>query len=89
MHFSRPLYEGLPWLYIALGLGGIATSYFLAAPRALGVIAGIAGLAALLAGVVILLRRRDFRELGRRYAAGRDDAAAGLEERSERDADQD
>jgi hypothetical protein len=71
MHFSRPLYEGLPWLYIALGVGGIAVSYFVAESGSLAVFTGMAGVAAVLAGVVILLRRRDFRELGRRYA-GRD-----------------
>ena len=73
MHFSRPLYEGLPWLYIALGVAGIAVSYFVAESRALAAFTGIAGFVAALAGTVILLRRRDFRELGRRYA-GRDAA---------------
>ncbi len=71
MHFSRPLYEGLPWLYIALGAGGIVVSYFVAEPGVLAALTGVAGFAAVLAGVVILLRRRDFRELGRRYV-GRD-----------------
>ena len=70
MHFSRPLYEGLPWLYIALGVAGIAVSYFMAESRALAAVTGIAGFVAVLAGTVILLRRRDFRELGRRYAGG-------------------
>ena len=88
MHFSRPLYEGLPWLYIALGAGGIAVSYFVAEPRALAVFTGIAGFAAVLAGVVILLRRRDFRELGRRYA-GRDAVVPDHQERRGSDAGQD
>ncbi len=88
MHFSRPLYEGLPWLYIALGVGGIAVSYFVAEPRALAAFTGIAGFAAVLAGTVILLRRRDFRELGRRYT-GRDAAAPDRQKRPGSGAGQD
>lgn len=88
MHISRPLYEGLPWLYISLGLGGIAVSYFVVLPRGLAAITGVAGFAALLAGVVIMLRRRDFREFGRRYA-GHEEEAPGRAERPKSGIDQD
>ena len=77
MHFSRPLYEGLPWVYIALGAGAVAVSYGLADARVMAVVIGTLGFVAMVTGVMILLRRRDFRELGRRYSGGGgDDAAA-------------
>ncbi len=67
MHLSRPMYEGLPWLYIAGGLAALGGSYLLGDARASGLIAGLAGLAALLGGVVVLLRRRDYRQLRSQY----------------------
>jgi hypothetical protein len=67
MHLSRPMYEGLPWLYIAGGLVALGVSYLLGDARAWGLIAGLGGLAALLGGVVVLLRRRDYRELRSQY----------------------
>ena len=42
-HFSRPIYEGLPWIYII-------------------------GLACVVGGFVVLLRRRDYRALRSQYA---------------------
>ena len=65
--FSRPVYEGLPWLYIICGLLALAGSYALALHRWLSLLLGVAGLLALLAGVVVLLRRRDFRALRAQY----------------------
>jgi nitrate reductase gamma subunit len=88
MHFSRPLYEGLPWVYIALGAGAVAVSYELTDAGVLAVVIGMLGFAALVAGMMILLRRRDFRDLGRHYA-GRDDAAENMRERPRRGRDQD
>jgi hypothetical protein len=61
------MYEGLPWLYIAGGLLALGVSYLLGDTRALGLIVGLGGLAALLGGVVVLLRRRDYRELRSQY----------------------
>ena len=34
-HLSRPLYEGLPWIYMASGVLALAGSYWLAAHAAL------------------------------------------------------
>ena len=65
--FSRPVYEGLPWLYITCGLLILAGSYLLAAHGVLSLLAGIVGLLFVLLGVVVLLRRRDYRALRSQY----------------------
>jgi hypothetical protein len=66
-HLSRPLYEGLPWLYMAFGLAALVASYLLAARAALSFALGFLGLTALVYGIVVLLRRRDYRELRSHY----------------------
>jgi Flp pilus assembly protein TadB len=65
--FSRPVYEGLPWFYILCGVAALVASYFLPS-GALSLIAGLLGIAGVLGGMVILLRRRDYRELRSQYA---------------------
>ena len=65
--FSRPVYEGLPWFYIACGIAALVGSYLMPS-GVLSLIVGLAGLMAVLAGVVILLRRRDYRALRSEYA---------------------
>ncbi len=65
--FSRPVYEGLPWVYITCGLLILGGSYLLAAHGTVSLLAGIAGLLLVLGGVVVLLRRRDYRELRSQY----------------------
>lgn len=67
MRLSRPLYEGLPWLYIAAGIAALGVSYLIGDSHALGLLTGLGGLAALLGGVVVLLRRRDYRDLRSQY----------------------
>jgi membrane associated rhomboid family serine protease len=67
-HFSRPVYEGLPWVYIMCGLLALLGSYLLAARGLLSLVVGVAGLLSLLGGIVVLLRRRDYRALRARYA---------------------
>jgi hypothetical protein len=66
-HLSRPVYEGLPWAYIAFGLVALLVSYLLATHGVLSFTVGLLGLAALLYGFVVLLRRRDYRELRSQY----------------------
>jgi hypothetical protein len=65
--FSRPVYEGLPWFYLVCGIAALIASYLLTS-RILSLIAGVVGLTGLLGGSVILLRRRDYRELRSQYA---------------------
>jgi membrane associated rhomboid family serine protease len=67
-HLSRPLYEGLPWIYMASGVLALAGSYWLAAHTGVSLIVGLAGLVVLIGGFVVLLRRRDYRELRSHYA---------------------
>lgn len=62
----RPLYEALPWIYVAAGLGALAISYMVTG-SVLSTLVGLLGLAALLAGIVIVLRRRDYREMRTHY----------------------
>lgn len=67
-YIARPIYELLPVVYLGVGLTLLALSYF----RTTGVLAGVlgfAGLASLLSGLVIALRRRDFRAMRDEYDA--------------------
>lgn len=75
---SRPLYEGLPWIYMVAGVVAVAGSYLLAAHGALSLIVGLAGVLAVLGGFVVLLRRRDYRTLRSQYADP--DSLSGHEE---------
>ncbi len=62
LRLSRPVYEGLPWFYVLSGLLALAASYFNESRRE-SLLIGILGLLCLLGGVVVLLRRRDYREM--------------------------
>ena len=66
LRLSRPLYESLPWLYVLSGLLALAASYEHRGDTA-SVFFGIFGILAVIAGLVVLLRRRDFRELREHY----------------------
>lgn len=69
MRLPRPVYEALPWLYLAVGALTLILWWF--SPPAwwvsllatVGIIAGVGGL-------TLVLRRRDYRDQQRRY--GRD-----------------
>jgi membrane associated rhomboid family serine protease len=74
-HLSRPLYEGLPWLYITSGLAALVASYLLAARGTLSLLVGALGFLILLGGIVVLLRRRDYRALRSQY--GNPDSLTG------------
>ena len=67
-HFSRPVYEGLPWVYIILGLAALTISYLLATRGLLSLLIGVLGLVCVVGGFVLLLRRRDYRALRSEYA---------------------
>ncbi|MBV8911113.1 MAG: hypothetical protein JOZ89_10165 [Gammaproteobacteria bacterium] len=78
-HFSRPVYEVLPLVYIICGVAALVASYLLAARGALSLAAGLIGLLGLVAGVMVLLRRRDYRALRSQYADP--DSLSGNDER--------
>jgi hypothetical protein len=59
---SRPLYEALPWIYILCGLGALTFSYFHPHPG-ISLALGLPGLVAMMFGIVVALRRRDYRQM--------------------------
>lgn len=67
VRLSRPVYESLPWIYLGMGLAALIASYLLQSTPVLSFLAGLTGFAGVLAGIVILLRRRDYREMRERY----------------------
>jgi hypothetical protein len=76
---SGPVYELLPWVYLLGGLIALIASYFQTS-SALSTALGLPGFLALLAGVVIVLRRRAYRKLRAQYDApdALDEAAAAV-----------
>lgn len=67
---SRPVYESLPWAYMGAGGLGLLTSYLeTEASPALSLGLGLPGLCGVLAGGVILLRRRSYRRLRAQYGS--------------------
>jgi Flp pilus assembly protein TadB len=74
---SRPVYEGLPWVYLLGGLLALIASYFQTSST-LSVVLGLPGFLVLMAGAVVLLRRRAYRRLRAQYDAPEalDEAAA-------------
>lgn len=66
MHLPRAIYEALPFAYVAGGLGLCAGSY--AAPQAAWTeVASALGAAGVIVGLVLVLRRRTYRDEAARY----------------------
>lgn len=72
MRLSKPVYESIPWVYMGFGAGALVTSFFLRASLWSDVMI-VVGLLALIAGLVLTLRRRDYRLQKRRYGAALDE----------------
>jgi hypothetical protein len=67
MRLARPVYESLPYLYMAIGGLAVILSYLDPdSPRA--VVAFIIGIIVETAALTLLLRRQDYRELSREYS---------------------
>jgi MYXO-CTERM domain-containing protein len=68
MRLPQPLYESLPALYALGGVGALVLGYRLhAGPWSVVCTAG--GLLAIVLGAAVAMRRRDFRDHQREYAA--------------------
>lgn len=65
----EPLYESLPFLYGLAGILALAASYFIAAGW-LSWLVFLVGIAGVLGGLVVWLRRRDYRTMQSRYGGG-------------------
>ena len=68
MRIARPLYESLPYLYIAIGLAAVVASFAWRMADWSGILAGF-GAVAILGGLVLVLRRRDYRIQKRHYGS--------------------
>jgi len=67
MRLTRPVYESLPYLYMAIG--GVAILVFYLDPEGLrAAVAFLIGLIAETAALTLLLRRQDYRSLSREYS---------------------
>jgi len=72
VRLSKPVYESLPYAYMGLGAGALAFSYFWRAPGWSDAIVGF-GLLAIVCGLVLVLKRRDYRVQKRRYGSALED----------------
>ena len=72
MRMSRTIYEALPYVYMLTGAGAFAASYVWRAEDWSDLLAGF-GVLMLIVGLVLTLRRRDYRIQKRRYGAAFDE----------------
>ncbi|KPJ81721.1 MAG: hypothetical protein AMJ58_03935 [Gammaproteobacteria bacterium SG8_30] len=72
MRLSKPVYEALPYAYLGFGAGALVASFYLRASGWSNLMMGV-GLLALVGGLVLLLKRRDYRVQQRRYGAALDE----------------
>jgi hypothetical protein len=68
MRVTRPVYEALPYLYIAIGVAAVGASFAWRVADWSGTLA-LFGLVAIVGGLVLALRRRDYRIQQRHYGA--------------------
>jgi hypothetical protein len=68
MRIARPLYESLPYLYIAIGLAAVVASFVWRMADWSGILAAF-GAVAILGGLVLVLHRRDYRIQKRHYGS--------------------
>ncbi len=67
MRLARPVYESLPYCYMAIG--GLAIFLFYLDPEGLRAkVAFMIGFIAEIAALTLYLRRQDYRELSREYS---------------------
>jgi hypothetical protein len=66
MRVARPLYELLPYAYIAIGAAAVVASFAWRVADWSGILA-VFGVAAVVGGLVLVLRRRDYRIQKRHY----------------------
>jgi nitrate reductase gamma subunit len=62
---ARPLYEALPWCYLLCGIAALTASYL--TRGLMSAVLGVPGLVATIGGIVVLLRRRDYRRMRADY----------------------
>jgi membrane protein CcdC involved in cytochrome C biogenesis len=67
MRLARPVYESLPYLYMAIGALAIVI-FYLDPAGARAVAAFAIGVIVATAGLTLLLRRQDYRALSREYS---------------------
>lgn len=72
MRLSKPVYESLPYVYMGLGAGALAVSFHWRSSGWSDALLGC-GVLALVVGLMLVLKRRDFRIQKRRYGAALDD----------------
>ncbi|HKQ82662.1 MAG TPA: hypothetical protein VJS42_10760 [Steroidobacteraceae bacterium] len=66
MYLSRPVYELLPYAYVLAGACSLAASWFVHESPWPAVLL-VVGMLAVVGGLVILLRRRDYRTTQSQY----------------------
>ena len=71
MWVSKPIYESLPYLYLVLGAVSLGLSMYLNYWY-MPTICFIVGFVCLVAGLVVLLKRRDYRVTDRRVGQRQD-----------------
>jgi hypothetical protein len=72
MRVARPLYESLPYAYMAIGAAAVVASFTWRVADWSGILAAF-GAVAIVGGLVLVLRRRDYRIQKRHYGTEFDD----------------